>query len=188
MKPLVIPAVLSRHAEEAAFLWLLRDRAVARPQYTLDTLAELDQRVEAHLDGLRVAGEIGAHLTNDQFLEFPEPGEAFTAALLALEVASADTIQVLFEAAEVSPGIAQSDRVRSRVVDGRRGGPRPPDAARLGHAQRLAHRPGRHGHPTDADSRASTGRWPTRSGMPARAIKAIGEMGDTGDSPQPGNT
>ena len=108
MKPLVIPAVLSRHAEEAAFLWLLRDRAVARPQYTLDTLAELDQRVEAHLDGLRVAGEIGARLAHDQFLEFPEPGEAFTAALLALEVASADTIQVLFEAAEVSPGIARA--------------------------------------------------------------------------------
>ena len=64
----VILSVLGRHAEEAAFLWLLRDRAVARPQYTLDSLAELDQRVEAHLDGLRVAGEIGARLAQDQFL------------------------------------------------------------------------------------------------------------------------
>ena len=48
MPSLVIPEILSRHAEEAAFLWLLRDRAVARPQYTLSTLTELDQRVEAH--------------------------------------------------------------------------------------------------------------------------------------------
>src|SRR6476620_10504551 len=94
----VIPEILSRHAEEAAFLWLLRDRAVARPQYTLDTLAELDQRVEAHLDGLRLAGEVGVRLARDQFLEFPEPGEAFTAAHLAFETASTDTIQILLEA------------------------------------------------------------------------------------------
>ena len=103
-----IPEILSRHAEEAAFLWLLRDRAVARPQYTLDTLAELDQRVEAHLDGLRLAGEVGVRLARDQFLEFPEPGEAFTAAHLAFETASTDTIQILLEAAVESPSLIRA--------------------------------------------------------------------------------
>jgi len=108
MPSLVIPEILSRHAEEAAFLWLLRDRAVARPQYTLSTLTELDQRVEAHLDGLRVAGEAGWWRAWEEFEAWPEPGEAFTAAVLAFEAASTDTIQVLLEAAEASPSLVRA--------------------------------------------------------------------------------
>ena len=48
--------VLDQHAEEAAFLALLRDYAVRAPHYDLEELAELDQRIEAHLDGLAIAG------------------------------------------------------------------------------------------------------------------------------------
>lgn len=108
MTPPVIPAVLSRHAEEAAFLWLLRDRAVARPQYTLGTLAELDQRVEAHLDGLRVAGEAGWRRAWEEFEAWPEPGEAFTAAVLAFEITDAAAIQKLLGAAEANPGLGRA--------------------------------------------------------------------------------
>ena len=55
----VIPAVIEQHAEEAAFLWLLRDAAVHAPHYSLKDMADIDERVEAHIDGLRVAGEAG---------------------------------------------------------------------------------------------------------------------------------
>ena len=58
-KPPVIADVISQHAEEASFLWLLRDGAVRDPHYSLKDLAKLDGRVEAHLDGLRIAGEAG---------------------------------------------------------------------------------------------------------------------------------
>jgi uncharacterized protein (TIGR02270 family) len=84
-EPTCIPEVLSRHAEEAAFLWLQRDRAVEEPQYTPRELAELDGRVEAHLDGLRVAGEDGIQRMFAEFEEHPEPGEAFASAVLAFE-------------------------------------------------------------------------------------------------------
>lgn len=56
---LVNGEVVAQHAEEAAFLWTLRQRAVAEPHYALKDLVVLDQRVEAHLDGLRVAGDAG---------------------------------------------------------------------------------------------------------------------------------
>lgn len=56
----IIIDIVSQHAEEAAFLWLLRDRAVYAPHYSLADLSELDDRVEAHLDGLRIAGDAGA--------------------------------------------------------------------------------------------------------------------------------
>jgi uncharacterized protein (TIGR02270 family) len=104
----VIPAVLDRHAEEAAFLWLLRDRAVARPQYTLETLTELDQRVEAHLDGLRVAGEAGWRRAWEEFEEHPEPGEAFAAAVLAFEAASTAAIRQLLGAVELIPALGRA--------------------------------------------------------------------------------
>jgi len=55
----IIESIVSQHAEEAAFLWLLRDLAVAAPHYSLQDLADLDERVEAHIDGLRVAGDPG---------------------------------------------------------------------------------------------------------------------------------
>ena len=56
---MIITEIVSQHAEEAAFLWLLRSNAIHAPHYSLKDLAKLDDRVEAHLDGLRIAGELG---------------------------------------------------------------------------------------------------------------------------------
>lgn len=53
---MIIADIVSQHVEEAAFLWLLRSSAIRQPHYALKDLAKLDERVEAHLDGLRVAG------------------------------------------------------------------------------------------------------------------------------------
>jgi len=51
-----LPDLVSRHFEEASFLWTLRRRAVDAPHYTFADLERLDERIEAHLDGLRIAG------------------------------------------------------------------------------------------------------------------------------------
>jgi uncharacterized protein (TIGR02270 family) len=76
--------VVAPHADDAPFLWLLRDRAVAAPHFSLRDLARLDDRVEAHVDGLRVAGDSGWRLS-EKALDWEEPGEVFTAGVLALE-------------------------------------------------------------------------------------------------------
>lgn len=104
----VIPVVIDRHAEEAAFLWHQRSLAVGRPQYTLRSLAELDQRVEAHVDGLRVAGEPGRRRVWQEFEDHPDPGETFVAALIALEAASTTHLRPLFEQAATSPKHARA--------------------------------------------------------------------------------
>jgi uncharacterized protein (TIGR02270 family) len=107
-EPPVIPAVLDRHAEEAAFLWLLRDRAVGLPQFSLASLTELDQRVEAHLDGLRVAGAAGWKRAWEEFEANPGPGEAFAAAVLAFEAADPGAVERLLAAADHSPAVTRA--------------------------------------------------------------------------------
>jgi uncharacterized protein (TIGR02270 family) len=84
--------ILSQHASEASFLWELRSGAVAAPHYDLADLAKLDQRVEAHLDGLRIAGEAGWELYKDALSE-GESGEIFAAAVLAFESGKSDRIE-----------------------------------------------------------------------------------------------
>ena len=78
----MITDVVSQYAEEAAFLWTTRDRAVTAPHYSLKSLTTLDGRIEAHLDGLRIAGDAGWMLCRAN-LENAGPGEIFSLAVLA---------------------------------------------------------------------------------------------------------
>jgi uncharacterized protein (TIGR02270 family) len=84
MEALTIKPIIEQHAEEAAFLWPQRDAAIHEPHYSLKDIAHLDDRLEAHIDGLRIAGETGWEICK-QALALNEPGEVFVAALLAFE-------------------------------------------------------------------------------------------------------
>lgn len=99
---LFIPDIVTQHAEEAAFLWLLRDAAVHQPHYDLEDLVELDERIDAHLDGLRIAGEVGWEIAQEA-LSLQEPGEIFTAAVLAFESMQTERWQVILEASMGQP-------------------------------------------------------------------------------------
>lgn len=94
--------VLSQHAEEAAFLWLLRDAAVMAPHYSLKHLSDLDGRVEAHVDGLRIAGEAGWGRCKEE-LTWRQAGEVFAAAVIALENGGRRKLNDVVEAAISSP-------------------------------------------------------------------------------------
>ena len=106
MKTGVIDTVIQQYAEEAAFLWLLRDAAVKQPHYDLSDLAELDDRVEAHLDGLRIAGEAGWEICKEA-LAMEEAGEVFAAAVLAFENGEEERVQTVLEAGNGDPELAR---------------------------------------------------------------------------------
>ena len=99
----VLRNIVEQHAEEAAFLWLLRDRAVDAPHYALRHLARLDERVEAHVDGLRVAGDAGFEIALAQLAAHREAGEVFAAGVLALESGDPARIDPLVELIEEVP-------------------------------------------------------------------------------------
>ncbi len=96
-----IPVIIERHAEDAAFLWLLRDSAINAPHYSLKDLAGLDDRVDANIDGLRVAGEAGWDSCKSA-LETGEPGEVFVAAVSAFESADGNRIDTVAQVAQMT--------------------------------------------------------------------------------------
>jgi uncharacterized protein (TIGR02270 family) len=106
IKMAIIPVVVEQHAEEAAFLWLLRDSAVTEPHYSLPDVAHLDDRTEAHIDGLRIAGDEGWEICRE-ILAWEEAGEVFTAAVLALESGNKDRIKMVIEAGFAEPELTR---------------------------------------------------------------------------------
>ena len=66
-------------------------------------LARLDDRVEAHIDGLRVADAPGWEIARTALVEIGEPGEVFAAGVLAFESGSAERIHQVIEAGTATP-------------------------------------------------------------------------------------
>jgi uncharacterized protein (TIGR02270 family) len=78
-----VPVVAAQHAEDAAHLRHVRSVLVRAPHVKLLQLSRHDERIAAHLDGLVVAGEMGAALCAEQ-LDPPSAGAVFAAAASAI--------------------------------------------------------------------------------------------------------
>ena len=102
---LINEEVVAQHAEDAAFLWFLRDSATQARNYKLKDLADLDERVEANIDGLRVAGKTGWEFSK-QLLDQDEPGSVFSTAVLALEGTDESKINLVYEKVESAPELS----------------------------------------------------------------------------------
>ena len=81
---------------ESSFLWLLRSIAVDQPHYTPEDIAELERRIDAQLDGLMTSIDIGWEAC-EAALELGEPGEVFTAMVVALRSHETGKIQIAVE-------------------------------------------------------------------------------------------
>ncbi len=87
----VLTEMVDQHASDASFLWSLRDAAVGARTSDLAALSRLDDRLDANLDGLRIAGDAGFR-TARAALDEGGGGEAFVAAVLAVERADVITL------------------------------------------------------------------------------------------------
>jgi uncharacterized protein (TIGR02270 family) len=103
---IVCQDIIDEHAEEAAFLWTQRDRAAVAAHYALKDLARLDERVEAHVDGLRVAGVAGWKTV---FANLEQgPGEVFAASVLAFESGDAERRAAVLPVACSAPALGRA--------------------------------------------------------------------------------
>ncbi len=177
--PVIIETIVSQHAEEAAFLWLQRNGAVHEPHYSLKDLAKLDDRVEAHLDGLRIAGEGGWSLCRNN-LEIKEPGEVFAAAVLALESRDKDKLEAVYSVVEQAPEnagamVSALGWVKPNYLGGKVSGllaSREPLWRRIGLAACAIHR-------VDPGKNLIMGLEDESGEVRARAARAAGELGRT---------
>lgn len=87
----VLKEIVRQHAEMAAFLWTVYDHNLLHPGENPDMdeerLNRLVERLEAHLDGLRVAGDEGRRMAQERYQEFPEVGELFVVRMLSADEA-----------------------------------------------------------------------------------------------------
>ncbi len=79
----ILPAIVEQHASEAEFLWDTRVQAVKAPHYRWKDLFDLDDRLEANLEGLLLAQNAGWEICLQQ-LDPKFPGTLFTAFHTAL--------------------------------------------------------------------------------------------------------
>ena len=88
----VLKDIVRQHAEEAAHLWVTYDWHLLNPDANPDMdderLERLVERLEAHLDAMRVAGKHGVKVAQERFDEFPEAGELFLLRMLQPEAAT----------------------------------------------------------------------------------------------------
>ncbi|XXY51490.1 TIGR02270 family protein [Sorangium sp. So ce269] len=99
--------LFEQHAVEAAFLWSYRDAAVLDPLYDLESLGELDERLEAHVDGLRLAGDVGWEICKDAIDE-EEPGSLFAPMVLAVERRDLRGIAQVLDVGGGAPALARA--------------------------------------------------------------------------------
>lgn len=100
----MLPLIVDQHSEEAAFLALLRSQAVSSPSYNLSHLTTLDGRIEAHLDGLRVAGSGALDTLIAQFNPNTD-SEIFVATALAFESPNSQMMAKLAEHTREFPAV-----------------------------------------------------------------------------------
>ncbi|MCK4706826.1 MAG: TIGR02270 family protein [Gammaproteobacteria bacterium] len=103
--------IFERYVDDASFLWILRSIAVEQPHYNAEDIAELEQRIEAHLSGLMTSVEQGWQACEAALL-LEEPGEVFTATIFAVRSHDAAKIQKVVEAglanAEATSGLVSA--------------------------------------------------------------------------------
>lgn len=98
----VIFPVVEQHAEEAGFLWMQRRNAVVAPNVSLRHLGRLEERLLAHIDGVRIANEAGVAACSMQ-LAGGEPGPLFVATALAVEAGATERLERLLALGEALP-------------------------------------------------------------------------------------
>ena len=99
--PAIVEIIVYQHAENVCSLWSTRQSAVDQPHYSYFDLLHLDSRVDANLDGLRIAGHHAVPFI-EEMIAAEDEGAYFTRAVLALEGGDATAFSDLVDIGEGS--------------------------------------------------------------------------------------
>lgn len=77
---------LRQHVELAAFLWAQRDTLLNADPPDVQVAKSIGERLDVHLDALRIAGAAAWPFAIEQWADFPDKGELFACVWLAIEL------------------------------------------------------------------------------------------------------
>lgn len=100
----VLASMVQRHLDQASFLWSSRAALLRRADITLNDIGDRDERIEAHLDGIRI-GQARGWQACLAALGNAGAGEVFVAALMALEFDTQARLAPLLELVDAEPGL-----------------------------------------------------------------------------------
>ncbi len=105
----VVPAIISplvgRHAADAAFYWLQLDQSVASFQLTPARYRLFNSRLDAHLEGVAIAGAEGVRPAFAALERWKKPGEAFVCTWLVGQHPDEEAVATLAAYLENQPDI-----------------------------------------------------------------------------------
>ncbi|MFC4161899.1 HEAT repeat domain-containing protein [Chitinimonas lacunae] len=101
---LIIEPLVQRHVGDAAFYWAQHDSSVHSPQIDLGRLLHFDRLLQAHLDGIVVAGQEGWKLAFEELDRWKGASETFVCAYLALHDQDGERLRTVWGRVEADVG------------------------------------------------------------------------------------
>jgi uncharacterized protein (TIGR02270 family) len=121
----IVPDIVVQHVEEAIALHSVRTALTSAPHVKLHHLDRFDRRLDAHLDGLTLAGDYGRRLC-DSALEDARASVLFVATVRAIEEDKEGRFERLLSVLEATPqvragaisafGWVAGDRLKGKVA------------------------------------------------------------------------
>lgn len=90
-----VVSIIEQHVEEAAFCWLRREDALWRPSLNLNQFYRFDQRLDAHLEGLRLAVDSAWPYALKRMNQWKTADEVFAASYIAIQAGDEDQLNTI---------------------------------------------------------------------------------------------
>lgn len=115
--PRVMWDIVEEHFEELSFLWEQRERFLFAPDWTLANLGDLEERLEAHADGLRIAMDAFVDLATPALVGDDASAAAAAAIVLGTGGRKDLASQVIAAISVTTPAAAEGIRIGLQQTD-----------------------------------------------------------------------
>lgn len=98
-----IQSIVEQHVEESAFCWLRREDALWQPSVSFNQFNRFDQRLDAHLEGLRLAGDVEWSYALQRMNRWKTVDEVFAGSYLAIQLGDEEKLNTITKIAQENP-------------------------------------------------------------------------------------
>ncbi len=90
-----VKSIIEQHVEEAAFCWLRREDSLWRPNINLNQFYRIEQRLDAHLEGLRINADYAWPYALKRMTQWKTADEVFAASYIAIQTSKEEQLDAI---------------------------------------------------------------------------------------------